>query len=79
MGIDKAQLLLIASSYLDNPVLTDSCNAYIAFKLKNTSLEKLENIYEMSFNISEEYEKELMNKYMHLITSDLEAYKQAIS
>ena len=79
LDFEKVQELLLASDFLNNEVLTDAWSAYIAYKLKQTAIEKLENTYETSTNISKDEELRLMAKYKVLITQNLEEYESAIS
>ena len=78
IGFEQVQELLIAASYLDNPILIDACSAYIAHKLKQISVERFENIYGIDMNISKEKELELMDKYRVLIVDDPDTYFNSI-
>jgi hypothetical protein len=74
LDFDKVQELLIASSFLNNEILTDACNAYVAYTLKQTSIEKLENTYDINTNLTIEQNNDLMDKYKHLVIKDLRLY-----
>ena len=79
LSLDTVQELLIASSFLDNEVLTDAWSAFLAYQLKKTSIEKLENTYEVSTNLEEDQEDALMEKYQYLILKDADKYLEAVN
>ena len=78
IGFEQAQELLIAASYLDSPILIDAWSAFIAHKLKQISIERFENTYNIDMNISSDKEIELMEKYKILIVDDPDSYFNAI-
>ena len=78
MEFDTVQELLIASCYLDNEILTDAWSAFIAYELKKTSIEKIENIYDISTHLSHSEIIEMMEKYKYLNMKDPSEYLQVI-
>ncbi|CAI2380933.1 unnamed protein product [Moneuplotes crassus] len=78
LEFETVQELLIASTFLDNETLTDACGSYIAYTLKKTPVETLENTYNISTILSHSEAFELMDKYKYLIQKDPSSYLEAI-